>query len=265
LIVLPYQYQELHSYIRNKVETLPVDVIYAGHLSDVLSIQQSLGDHDLKWLMLQIVTGYGNLLTAAIIGLSVFLWRLFFDEVPVKYIVRLLVPKSITERLNQFMEGFEVDMDVKKDRSRSAMRVGKATDASEELYTSLQRLVPQLGAHKKPPTRDEFAALLASESSTLLVARDTDANNKIIGMLSLIIYRVPTGVRSIVEDLVVDKDTRRRGVGKELLRYAITLAREAGADGVALTSNPQREAANQMYQSLGFEIRQTNPYLYKIK
>jgi ribosomal protein S18 acetylase RimI-like enzyme len=265
LIVLPSQYQELHSYIQNKVEVLPVESVYPGHLSDVLGIQQSLADHNLKWLMLQILTGYGNLLTAAIIALSVFLWKFFFDDVPVKYIVRLMVPKYIMEQFDQFTEGFDVDMDVKKDKSRFTMRVGKATEASEELHTALQRLVPQLGAHKNPPTQGELAVLIKSESSTLLVARDTDSGGKIIGMLSLIIYRVPTGVRSIVEDLVVDKDTRRRGVGEELLRYAITLAREAGADGVALTSNPQREAANQMYQSLGFEIRQTNPYLYKLK
>jgi ribosomal protein S18 acetylase RimI-like enzyme len=265
LMVLPSQYQELHSYIQNRAEALPLGSVYPDHLNDMLAIQQSLADHNLKWLMLQIVTGYGNLLTAAIIGFSVFLWKFFFDDVPVKYIVRLMVPKFVLERFDQFTEGFDVDMDVRKDKSRFTMRVGKATEASEELYTALQRLVPQLGSHKTPPTRDELAALIKSESSTLLVARDTDANNKIIGMLCLIIYHVPTGVRSIVEDLVVDKDTRRRGAGEELLRYAITIAREAGADGVALTSNPQREAANQMYRSLGFELRQTNPYLYKLK
>lgn len=265
LMVLPSQYQELHSYIQNSAEALPLESVYPDHLNDVLAIQQSLADHNLKWLMLQIVTGYGNLLTAAIIGFSVFLWKFFFDDVPVKYIVRLMVPKIILNRVDQFMEGFEVDMDVRKDKSRSAMRVGKVTEASEELYTALKRLVPQLGAQKRPPTREELTALIKSDASMLLVARDTDANNKIIGMLSLVIYRVPTGVRSIVEDLVVDKNARRRGVGEELLHQAIALAREAGADGLALTSNPEREAANQMYQSLGFEIRQTNPYLYKLK
>lgn len=265
LVVLPSQYQELHSYLQNRVEALPFESVYPDHLSDVLAIQQSLADHNLKWLMLQIVTGYGNLLTAAIIGLSVFLWKFFFDKVPVKHIVRLMVPKNIMEWFDQFTEGFDVDMDVKKDKARFPIRVGKVTEASEELYIAMQRLVPQLGPHKAPPTGEEIAALIKSGETTLLVARDSDSNDKIIGMLSLIIYRVPTGVRSIVEDLVVDKDTRRRGAGEELLRYALTLAREAGADGVALTSNPQREAANQMYQSLGFEIRQTNPYLYRLK
>ena len=76
---------------------------------------------------------------------------------------------------------------------------------------------------------------------------------------------MPTGIRSIIEDLVVDKKMRRRGIGEALVRNAIELAREAGADGVSLTSNSQREAANQLYQSLGFELRKTNPYFYNLK
>jgi len=49
------------------------------------------------------------------------------------------------------------------------------------------------------------------------------------------------------------------------VRDAIDRARDAGANGVARTSNPQREAANQLYQSMGFERRSTNPYFYKLK
>ncbi len=76
---------------------------------------------------------------------------------------------------------------------------------------------------------------------------------------------MPTGLRSIIEDVVVDETARRKGIGEALVRHAIELAREAGADGVSLTSNPQREAANQLYQSMGFQLRQTNPYFYKLE
>jgi hypothetical protein len=116
LIVLPYQFQELHSYIRSHVETMPVDAMYAGHLNDILGLQQLLADHDLRWLILQILTGYGNLLTVAIIGFSYFLWRLFFEDVPVKQIVRLIVPKLITDQIDSFAQGFQIDMDFKKDK-----------------------------------------------------------------------------------------------------------------------------------------------------
>jgi ribosomal protein S18 acetylase RimI-like enzyme len=145
------------------------------------------------------------------------------------------------------------------------MYIGKVSEVTEELQDALQRLIPQLSVHKIPPTLQELNELIKSESSTLLAARYPDENGAIAGILSLIVYRVPTGLHSIIEDLVVDEKLRRQGIGEARIRYAIELAGEAGADGVSLTSNSQREAANQLYQSLGFELRRTNPYLYKIK
>jgi len=145
------------------------------------------------------------------------------------------------------------------------MYIGKASDVTEELYEAIQQLIPQLGIHKAPPTRDELTALVNSESSTLLIARYPDKNSEIAGLLCLTVYRVPTGLHSIVEDLVVDEKMRRRGIANALLRYALELAREAGASGVSLTSNPQREAANFLYQSIGFKRRQTNAYYYQLK
>lgn len=145
------------------------------------------------------------------------------------------------------------------------MYIERSTQPSEELLLALQKLLPQLGVHKVAPTPEELAALVASDGSILLVAREPDEKGRIVGMLSLTLYRVPTGMRSIVEDVVVDESMRRQGVGEALVRRAIELAREAGASGVALTSNPQREAANRLYQSLGFELRKTNAYFYKLK
>jgi ribosomal protein S18 acetylase RimI-like enzyme len=145
------------------------------------------------------------------------------------------------------------------------MYIGKASEMTEELHEALQRLVPQLGIHKIPPTREELNLLITSEASTLLVAREPAENSPIAGILCLSIYRVPTGLRSIIEDVIVDQNMRRRGIGEALVERAIELAREAGADGVSLTSNPKREAANQLYQSMGFELRKTNPYFYKLK
>ena len=145
------------------------------------------------------------------------------------------------------------------------MYIERVSEVTEELQDVLQRLVPQLGVHKIPPTLEELDELIKSESSTLLAARFPDEDGAIAGILSLIIYRVPTGLRSIIEDLVVDEKLRRQGIGEALIRYAIELARGAGADGLSLTSNSQREAANHLYQSLGFELRKTNPYFYKLK
>lgn len=145
------------------------------------------------------------------------------------------------------------------------MYIEEVMEPTEELQLALQRLTPQLGIHKAPLGMAELAALLRSEGSTLLVARHPDKTGEIIGMLSLTVYPVPTGIRSIVEDVVVDERMRNRGVGEALVRRAIELARESGAQGISLTSNPQREAANRLYRSLGFELRDTNAYYFRLK
>jgi ribosomal protein S18 acetylase RimI-like enzyme len=145
------------------------------------------------------------------------------------------------------------------------MQIKQVTEVTEELHEALGRLVPQLGAHKIPPTWEELEELVGSECSILLVAREPDTGSPIVGILCLTVYRVPTGLRSVIEDVVVDREARRQGIGETLVRKAIELAREAGAEAVSLTSNPQREAANQLYQSIGFQLRQTNPYFYKLK
>ena len=145
------------------------------------------------------------------------------------------------------------------------MHIETVSELTRELLEALDRLIPQLSAHKKAPARDELTALINSESSTLLIARYSDEKNTIVGMLTLVIYRVPTGTRSIIEDVVVDQATRRQGIAEALMRRAMQMAREAGAGGVSLTSNPQRVAANQLYQSMGFKRRETNAYSYDFK
>ncbi|HSG43572.1 MAG TPA: GNAT family N-acetyltransferase [Anaerolineales bacterium] len=145
------------------------------------------------------------------------------------------------------------------------MYIEKASELNTELYQAICKLVPQLGDHKLIPTQDEMLALLASEASTLLTARYPYAQSEIVGVLTISVYRVPTGVRSIVEDVIVDGSMRRRGVARALMESAIEIAREAGANGVALTSNPQRVEANLLYQKMGFDRRETNAYFYKLK
>ena len=145
------------------------------------------------------------------------------------------------------------------------MHIEKASELTEEIYNAVQRLVPQLGPHKICPTWDEMTALIRSEAATFLIARYPEETSEITGILTLTIYRVPTGGRSIVEDVIVDENMRRRGIAETLMLRAIDLAREAGASGVSLTSNPKREAANKLYQSMGFQKRETNAYFYKLE
>jgi ribosomal protein S18 acetylase RimI-like enzyme len=142
------------------------------------------------------------------------------------------------------------------------MRIDIVTQADAELYDAFQRLVPQLTDNNPPPSLDDLADLVRDASSTLMVARDTDG--KIVGALTLSVYRVPTGIRSIIEDVIVDNAARGQGIGEALMQRAIELAREKGAKNISLTSNPMREAANRLYLRVGFKKRETNAYQMKL-
>jgi len=61
---------------------------------------------------------------------------------------------------------------------------------------------------------------------------------------------------------VVDESARGLGVGEALNLAAIDEARQRGAKNVSLTSRSSREAANRLYQRLGFEPYETNLYRF---
>jgi ribosomal protein S18 acetylase RimI-like enzyme len=145
------------------------------------------------------------------------------------------------------------------------MHIEKVDELTDEIFDAILKLIPHLGSSQPNlPTREEIVSLVKSESSTLWLARYPDQNGGIAGILTIAVYRVPTGLRSVVEDVIVDPDFRRLGIARALLQSAINFAREAGANGVALTSSPKRVAANLLYQSMGFERRETNSYFYRL-
>ncbi len=145
------------------------------------------------------------------------------------------------------------------------LMIYQATELTAELYLACQRLVPQLTSNNPPPTRQALTLLISSESSVLFFARHLDYKNEIIGLVTLVQYRVPTGLRAYIEDLVVDEKARGRRIGESLTRACLERAKAAGASQVMLTSNPSRLAANRLYQRMGFELRQTNAYRYVFK
>ncbi|MEZ4699102.1 MAG: GNAT family N-acetyltransferase [Rhodothermales bacterium] len=139
------------------------------------------------------------------------------------------------------------------------MTIETATAVTDELVAAFGRLVPHLTDSVAPPDRDALARLLDSGGTTLLLAR---LDGTVEGALALAMYRIPTGVRAWIEDVVVTPAARGRGVGQALVEHALELAREAGAASVELTSRPEREAANRLYRRLGFDQRITNVYRF---
>lgn len=144
------------------------------------------------------------------------------------------------------------------------VQIIEAAEVTPELVAAFERLIPQLSSSNPAPTETELAAICESEASVLLIAVDRDAEDQILGSLTLAWFRIPTGVRAWIEDVVVDEAARGHGVGELLNRAALDRAREVGAKTVDLTSRPSREAANRLYQRIGFVARDTNVYRYSL-
>ena len=144
------------------------------------------------------------------------------------------------------------------------VQIIEAAEVTPELVAAFERLIPQLSSSNPPPTETELAAICESEASVLLIAVDRDADDQILGSLTLAWFRIPTGVRAWIEDVVVDEAARGHGVGDLLNRAALDRARELGAKTVDLTSRPSREAANRLYRRIGFVARETNVYRYSL-
>lgn len=139
----------------------------------------------------------------------------------------------------------------------SGVEVTEVSEATPEVLAALRELLPQLSTSAGPLSAEALAEMVAAPGTAVLVARH---DGQVVGSLTLVVFRVPTGLRAWIEDVVVAEHARGAGIGASLCRAAIARARSAGARNVDLTSRPSREAANRLYQRLGFVVRQTNLY-----
>jgi ribosomal protein S18 acetylase RimI-like enzyme len=142
-----------------------------------------------------------------------------------------------------------------------AVVVEKVQKVTSDVVFAFEALIPQLSRSNPAPTESELNDIVVSDASELFVAR-VDGN--IVGSLTLVTFRIPTGIRAWIEDVVVDESARGHGVGEALNLAALQDARDKGAVTVDLTSRPTREAANRLYQRIGFVQRDTNVYRYSL-
>ena len=142
------------------------------------------------------------------------------------------------------------------------MPVELHTVASPDLSAAMERLIPQLSTSTPALTEEQIEDFINQDGVYLFVYRENEGG-EILGMLSLATFRIPTGLRAWIEDVVVSEETRGQGAGRQLVEAAVEYAKRVGAKSVDLTSRPSREAANRLYQRCGFELRETNVYRYK--
>jgi GNAT superfamily N-acetyltransferase len=145
----------------------------------------------------------------------------------------------------------------------SGVKVEIATTLTPAIVDAMARLTPQLSGSKPPPTTAELSDVVASPATDLFIALADDGT--IVGTATLVTFRIPTGVRGWIEDVVTDAAARGQGVGTALTEAMLDRAREVGCLTVDLTSRPKREDANRLYQKLGFVARDTNVYRYDLR
>lgn len=106
-----------------------------------------------------------------------------------------------------------------------------------------------------------------TQSDLMLVLRDCNCHlyviqdgEHIVGCATLCIFHSPTGTKASIEDVVVSSAYRGQHLGKRLMEYVLEQAKAYAPIELHLTSNPMRVAANKLYQSLGFQRKETNCY-----
>jgi len=144
------------------------------------------------------------------------------------------------------------------------MQIALMDQVNDAVVAAFERLIPQLTHYCPPPTREELVEMAESDLVHVFLAQMPDQAGKIAGSATLGTFRTPTGLHGWIEDVVVDQDFRRQGIGKALTEACLEKAREIGLHEVNLTSRSARCAANQLYQAMGFVRRETNLYRYKL-
>ena len=137
-------------------------------------------------------------------------------------------------------------------------KIVEIKDFSQEIFLFVSKLTKQLNERQKSLSTEAFRAILRSLNAHLFVMYNSDEIP--VSMLTVGIYRSPTGSKAWIEDVVVDEEYRGRGFGKKIVEHAIKFIRNLNIETISLTSNSSRVAANKLYQTLGFEHYETNVY-----
>lgn len=136
--------------------------------------------------------------------------------------------------------------------------INRLSDLTPGTADTLRNLAQQIGSNYQELTDEAIHEMIDSPNHHLFVAHTTD--DTIVGMVLVMLYRIPYVKKAYLEDLSVDSAHRGMGIGTKLLEHAVTFAGENGAAYIDFTSKPERISGNQLYEKLGFEKRETNVY-----
>jgi ribosomal protein S18 acetylase RimI-like enzyme len=141
----------------------------------------------------------------------------------------------------------------------SAFTIEQVTTFTPEIAQAIRKLAKQLGPNYKELTDADLQEMLSSPIHFLYVAYDKQSS-QVVGMILLLVYRIPYLRKAHLDDLAVDETFRSQGLGTQLLQKAIAVAKEKGVTYVDFTSRLTRGPANKLYAKLGFTKHDTNVY-----
>lgn len=165
---------------------------------------------------------------------------------------RTMTKKEI-ERMNKATE-MCVEMSVKAQEIYLKNKSEKTSSTIKDINLLLVQL--SLGSPKKCST-EKLDRVLSQPNTLVAVAQ---VKGGIIAMATIHFYEIFTRNVGVIEDVIVDKNHRGKGLGKNLLKMLIAEAMKRGVECVELTCRPERVVAEKMYQKLGFKKRKTNYY-----
>lgn len=129
---------------------------------------------------------------------------------------------------------------------------------TEKILKRLNALLAQLSPDAATLTTQALRDI--DSGSFILVAAANDNDEDVVGMLILTPVKLATGRKWWIDDVVVDEPFRGHGLGKLLMETAVKVVQMNGGGQMMLTSRPSRLAANRLYQSFGFQLKDTNVY-----
>ena len=142
------------------------------------------------------------------------------------------------------------------------IKINQLTTASQDVLNRINSLLPVLSEDMPLLTYDKLVEIINSDNITIFVAEE---NGEIVGMMTFVTYRIPSGLKAWIEDVVVDNSKQGKGIGRSLIEKAIEYADQLNIIKVDLTTAPFRVAANALYQMIGFTKRETNVYRILLK
>jgi len=129
----------------------------------------------------------------------------------------------------------------------------------EELTLDIQKQVSDLYRQLNPENiQRPLEEILQSYNNVIVFVCSID--NTIVGTALLSTYKVISGYRGMVDDVVVDAKQRGKGIGKKLMKRLLEEAKNIGLDEILLFTGHHRAPAILLYKSLGFEMRNSGLY-----